>query len=159
MIIGNLLNIKEEIGLYPPGIQAGLNFLLETDLSSLSLGEHEIHGKQIYAKITEYETEPKEQRRPESHEKYIDIQYICSGEEMITSAPIVGVGEIDEDCLSERDILFYKSVAAETQVILTQGMFVVFFPWDVHRANCNASEQTNKIKKILLKISMDVLNS
>ncbi len=158
MIIGNLLNIKKEISLYPSGIQAGLKFLLETDLFSLSLGEHEIKGKQIYAKVTEYETEPKEQRRPESHEKYIDIQYICSGEEMITSAPIAGIGEIDEDCLHERDILFYKNVAAETQVILTQGMFAVFFPWDVHRANCNTSEQPNKIKKILLKISMDVLN-
>lgn len=159
MIIGNLQNIKNEIGLYPTGIEAGLKFLLETDLSSLPLGEHQIQGKEIYAKITEYETELKEQRRPESHEKYIDIQYICSGEEMIISAPIAGIGEIDEDCLSERDILFYKSVSGETQVILTQGMFAVFFPWDVHRANCNVSAQPTKIKKVLLKISMDLLNS
>lgn len=159
MIIGTLLNIKEEIGLYPPGIQVGLNFLLETDLSSLPLGEHEIQGKEIYAKITEYETEPKERRRPESHKKYVDIQYICSGEEMIGSAPIVEIGEISEDCLSERDILFYKSVGSETQVILTQGMFAVYFPWDVHRPNCNASEQATKIRKILVKVRMDVFNS
>ncbi|MBP2628176.1 MAG: hypothetical protein H6Q68_2887 [Firmicutes bacterium] len=159
MIIGNLLNIKEEIGLYPTGIQAGLKFLLETDISSLSLGEHEIQGREIYAKITEYETKPKEQRRPESHQKYLDLQYIYSGEEMIASAPISEIGEIDEDCLNERDILFYKSVGAENQVILTQGMFAVFFPWDVHRSNCNVGEQINKIRKVLVKIRVDVLNS
>jgi biofilm protein TabA len=158
MIIGNLQNIKNEIGLYPAGLQAGLKFLLETDLCLLPLGEHEIQGKQIYAKITEYKTEPKEQRRPESHKKYVDIQYICSGEEMIGSAQIAEVGEIDEDCLSERDILFYKSIATETQVILTQGMFAVYFPWDVHRPNCNAGEQTSNIRKILVKIEMDLLN-
>ena len=157
MIIGNLLNIKNEIGLYPPGLQAGLKFLLETDLFSLPLGDHEIEGKKIYAKITQYETEAKEHRRPESHEKYVDIQYICSGEEMICSAPIAEVGAIDEDCLAKRDIIFYKSVGTETQVILTQGMFAVYFPWDVHRPNCNAGEQTAHVRKILVKVRFDVL--
>ena len=158
MIIGNLLNIKEEIDLYSSGIQVGLTFLLETDLSSLPLGEHEIRGKEIYAKISEYETEPKEHRRPERHEKYIDIQYICSGEEMIGLAIMAEAGEIHEDCRSERDIIFYKSVATETQVILTQGMFAVFFPWDVHRPNCNAGEQIANVRKILVKVRMDVLS-
>jgi len=158
MIIGNLLNIKEEINLYPSGIRAGLEFLLETDLSSLPLGEHEIQGKQIYAKISEYETEPKGHRRLESHEKYVDIQYICSGEEMMGLAMITEAGEIDEDCRNERDIIFYKSVTRESQIILTQGMFAVFFPWDVHRPNCNASEQTVNVRKILVKVRMDVLN-
>lgn len=157
MIIGNLQNIKNEMSLYPSGLQAGLNFLLETDLFYLSLGEHEIQGKKIYAKIAEYETEPKEDRRPESHVKYVDIQYICSGEEMIASGLITEVGEVDEDCLRERDIIFYKSVAAETQIILTQGMFAVYFPWDVHRPNCNAGEQVANVRKILVKVRMDVL--
>jgi len=67
VIIGNLLNIENEIGLYPTGLQAGLKFLLETDLFALPLGEQEIQGKQIYAKIAEYETQPKEQRRPERY--------------------------------------------------------------------------------------------
>lgn len=159
MIIGNLLNIKKEIHLYPSGIQVGLKFLLEKDIPSLSLGEHEIQGKQIYAKISEYQTEPKEHRRPESHEKYVDIQYICSGEEMIGLAMITEAGEIDEDCRNERDIIFYKSVARETQIVLTQGMFAVFFPWDVHRPNCNSNEQTVNVRKILLKVRMDVLGS
>lgn len=157
MIIGNLLNIKEEMDLYSSGIQAGLKFLLETDLFSLPLGEHEIQGKKIYAKISEYETEPKEHRRPESHEKYVDIQYICSGEEVMGLAMITEAGEIDEDCRNERDIVFYESVTRETQIILTPGMFAVLFPWDVHRPNCNAGEQTANVRKILVKVRMDVL--
>jgi len=159
MMIGNLLNIKNEIGLYPSGLQAGLKFLLETDLSSLPIGDHEIQGKQIYAMVSQYETQPKEQRRSESHIKYVDIQYIYSGAEMIGTAPMAGAGEVDGEYQSEKDIMFYKNVATETQVVLTQGMFVVLFPWDIHRPNCNVGAQPNNIRKILIKIQMDVLNS
>lgn len=158
MIIGNLLNIKEEIELYSPGIRVGLRFLLETDLFSLPLGEQEIQGKEIYAKISEYKTEPKEHRRPENHEKYVDIQYVCSGEEMMGLSMITEVGEIDEDCRNDRDIIFYKSVTGETEIILTQGMFAVLFPWDVHRPNCNVDEKIANVRKILVKVRMGLLN-
>lgn len=78
---------------------------------------------------------------------------------MIGSAMIAEAGEIDENCLNERDVIFYKSVATETQIILTQGMFAVLFPWDVHRPNCNVGEKTANVRKILVKVRMDVLGS
>lgn len=49
MIMGYLSNIENEIALYPAGLQLGLKFLLETDLSALALGRHEIQDSKIYA--------------------------------------------------------------------------------------------------------------
>ena len=37
-------------------------------------GEVEIEGRTIYAGINTYTTEPKADRRPEKHNKYIDVQ-------------------------------------------------------------------------------------
>ncbi len=156
MIVGHLLNIENEINLYPAGLQAGLKFLLETDLSLLSLGKHEIQDG-MFAMVAEYETEPKEERRPEAHQKYLDIQYICSGQEIIGSGPLAAVSEVDEDCLEARDIIFYKGISAETEIILSQGMFAVYFPWDAHRPNCNVGEKAGKIRKVVIKIEMDSL--
>lgn len=159
MISGHLLNMRNEMTLYPVPLRRGLKFLIETDLSTLALGRHEIEDSKIYAMVAEYETQPKEQRRPEAHEKYLDIQYICSGQEMIGSGPLTKVSAIDEDCLKTRDVIFYKGIEGETEIILSSGMFAVYFPWDAHRPNCRVEGKIGKIRKVVVKIAMSTLES
>ena len=159
MIVGKLSNIENELALYPSGLQKGLKFLLTTDLSVLALGRHEIQDSKIYDMVSEYETQPKAVRRPEAHRKYLDIQYIFSGTEMISSGPLVEVLAIDEDRLQERDAIFFKGLASETEIILSQGMFAVYFPWDAHRPNCSVGEKACKIRKVVVKVAMDILNT
>lgn len=157
MIMGYISNLKDEINLYPAALQDGFRFLMETDLSALALGRHAVQGDKIYIMVAEYETEPRNKRRPEAHRRYVDIQYICSGEEMIGSAPLKAAGEVTEDCLKERDVVFYKGVAGETETTLSPGMFAVYFPWDVHRPNCNAGEKAVKVRKVVVKVAVSAL--
>lgn len=157
MILGKLSNIKHEIGFYPAPIQQGLNFLRENDLTTLTLGRHQIAEKNIYANVAEYQTQPQAERRPERHDNYLDIQYIDAGSEKICSGSVDAVGIIAEDCLEERDVIFYQSMAQETEVILTAGMFAIYFPWDVHRPNCNSNEQSHKVRKVVVKIAINTL--
>jgi biofilm protein TabA len=157
MITGYLANVKNELALYPSVLQSGLKYLLETDFSKVSVGRQEIDGNKIYAMVSEYETQPQEVRRPEAHRKYLDIQYIHAGEEMIGSGPLTTAGEVAEDRLAEKDVIFYKSLSSETYHILTQGMFAVYFPWDVHRPNCSVSKTAGKVKKVVVKIAVDEL--
>ncbi|VBB07679.1 Hypothetical protein LUCI_2944 [Lucifera butyrica] len=154
MITGYLLNIRKELTLYPAGLQAGFRFLLETNLSKLTLGRHEILGDRMYALVSEYETEPKSKRRPEAHQRYLDIQCICSGEEMIGSGPLEAAGEIVEKYIKQRDIVYYKNMAAETEINFNPGMFAVYFPWDVHRPNCCIDGKSGKVRKVVVKIVM-----
>ncbi|MCE5286859.1 MAG: YhcH/YjgK/YiaL family protein [Pelosinus sp.] len=157
MITGYLANLKQELALYPGALQKGLTYLLKTDFSKTALGHQEIDGSKIYAMVSEYETQPKEVRRPEAHSKYFDIQYIAAGQEMIGSGPLSGAGEVTEDKLAEKDVIFYKALARETFHVLTEGMFAVYFPWDVHRPNCNVHETAGTVKKVVVKVAIDEL--
>ena len=155
MITGHLSNIKEEIRLYPSAIQDGLRFLIENDLAALPLGKHTIQGTVLYALVSEYQTQPKTQRRPEAHKKYIDIQYICSGEEIIGCGPLAAAGQVDEDFLQERDIVYFKGIAVETETSLLPGMFAIYFPWEAHRPNCAVRDEPGKIRKVVVKVAVD----
>lgn len=157
MIFGNLSNVKSEMAFYPLALQKGLSFLMENDLTTLSLGRHEIEGKDIYANVAEYQTQPKEERRPERHDNYVDIQYIAQGSEKICSGLLTDVGAVDEDCLEERDVVFYQGSTKETEVILMEGMFAIYFPWDIHRPNCNSNDQSHKVRKVVVKIPINIL--
>lgn len=157
MIVGYLSNVRNEMQLYPKAIQKGLEFLLSTDVTGLALGKHEIEGSQIFVSVAEYETEPKEKRRLEAHVKYIDIQYIHTGEEMIGCGPLDEASEVTEDRLDEKDVIFYKQVARETEVTLTAGMFAVYFPWDIHRPNCRVGAEASKVRKLVIKVAVNAI--
>jgi biofilm protein TabA len=61
-----------------------------------------------------------------------------------------------EDLLAEQDLLFFKSVQNEMDLILTQGMYVILFPQDIHRPGCLYGEG-GRVKKVVVKISKDLL--
>ncbi|MBP2661671.1 MAG: hypothetical protein H6Q69_4703 [Firmicutes bacterium] len=113
-------------------------------------------GDTIFASVSEYETEPKEKRKPEAHQKYIDIQYVVSGEEMIGCSPLSPEYEVLQDELTLRDLIFYQGVQQEVELLLKPGIYAVLFPNDVHRPNCTL-HSTTKVKKVVLKIALSAL--
>ena len=153
MIVGFLSNVKEEWKLYPAFLQSGLKYLSQTDLAGLPLGRTEVETDKIFALVSEYETEPEEKRRPEAHRQYIDIQYVVSGEEKIVAGPLAAAGEIAQPYSAAKDIEFYQALKQETDIVLTPGMFAVFFPWDVHKPNCNTGKLPVRVRKVVLKIA------
>lgn len=156
MIFGHLLNLDQDEAALSPILQAGLRYLKNTDLVKLPLGKHEIDGENIFASVAEYELEPKEQRRPEAHQKYIDIQYIAWGEEIIGHSLLSSKYEVTQDELVERDVIFYKDVENEAELVLKPGIYAIFFPSDVHRPGCMSGDKTH-VKKIVIKIAVSSL--
>lgn len=155
MIFDDLRNFEQEKSALPVPLQTGLLFLQNTDLASLCIGKHEIDGEEIFALVSEYEVEPKENRQPESHQKYIDIQYVVRGEEVIGHSLLTSAYEVVRDELATRDLLFYKEAMYEADMVLRPGVYGIFFPNDVHRPGC-ISSQPCKVKKIVIKIA-DIL--
>ena len=156
MIAGHLENWDKEKQLYAPVIQKAMDWLQSHDLSALPTGRQEIDGDKLYVMVNEYTSEPKEKRRAEAHRKYVDVQYIAKGTEIIGYARLKDGYEVLEDKLAEKDVIFYKNPADESDIILSEGMFGIFFPWDVHRPNC-AWGEPGPIRKVILKISVDSL--
>ena len=153
MILGHMKNFAAEKGFFSSKLQRGFDFLQNADFANLAEGKVEIDGENIFAIISQYQPEPKIARNPESHRKYIDIQYIISGEEIIGYANFSKKFEIAEDYLVDKDLLFYKSISNEMDLTLSAGMYAVFFPWDIHRPSCTSTPGV-LVRKIVVKIKL-----
>lgn len=156
MIAGHLANWDKEKQLYAPALQRAMAWLQKQDLKTLATGRHVIDADKLFAMVNEYTSEPKGKRRAEAHRKYVDVQYIVAGAETIGYARLEDDYAVLEDKLAEKDVIFYANPVDETDLVLTAGMYGIFFPWDVHRPNC-ALNNPAPIRKVVLKISMDSL--
>ena len=88
MILDNFKNIKMYSGLGKRFSKA-IDFLLEYDFSNFSSGKIKIDDDNIFAILNEYQTKDSFDCKLEAHRKYIDIQHIVSGEELIGYAPLI----------------------------------------------------------------------
>ena len=131
-------------------LKRGFEYLAATDLNALEPGSHKIEGRDLFALVSEFETKAPEECRPEAHQNYADIQYIVYGEEAIGYAPL-NDQEITTPYQVDRDILFFN--AETTPLVLEQGMFVVFFPQDIHQPGMQVKEP-GKVKKVVVKVKL-----
>lgn len=133
-----------------PGIGAAFDYILKFDTATPD-GKYSIEGDRIYAMVQSYTTSPAPQRKYEAHEKYIDLQYIVSGEEIIYHLP-VGLLTVTEPYKAEKDVA--KSTGPDVQaLIMRPGDFSILFPHDGHKPNCShGSDQA--VRKIVVKISV-----
>jgi YhcH/YjgK/YiaL family protein len=136
-----------------PNFAKAIDFALNTDLSSLSAGRHDIDGENVFAIINEYTTKPVEECDPESHREYADIQIMITGMEKFGYIPLKGQ-EPSVAYTEEKDVALYSIAEEEMSYIrLGAGEFIIFFPTDIHQPEvCN--NQPAAVKKLVLKISV-----
>ena len=64
-----------------------LYFLLTFDVRTPA-GKVTLSGDDVYATIQSYWTSPASERKWESHRRYVDVQFMVTGEELIYHAPL-----------------------------------------------------------------------
>ena len=151
MIIDSIENATQYEKLLP-GIAKAMK-ILNNKLLRLAHkpdGRYEIDSDNLFFIIQRYTTKPIEQGRLEAHQKYIDVQYVVSGKEMIGYAP-TGSLEIDTPYDKETDASFYKKTDHITHLKLTSGMFSIFYPVDAHMPGCQFDGPA-QVHKVVVKI-------
>jgi YhcH/YjgK/YiaL family protein len=147
MIIDSLDNVKHYRNLNER-IKKGLEFIEEIDFSTIEPGRYNIDGDDIFALVQEYNTKEPMDAKPEAHERYIDIQYVDKGAELMGYAPLENQ-EILIPYNPEKDLVFYK---ADTSLIkVEEGMFAIFFPNDIHAPGIKI-EESKAVKKVVIKV-------
>jgi YhcH/YjgK/YiaL family protein len=154
-MIFSSIHSKDDCKNYPQAIQTAINYLKENDFVSMETGVYEIQGKDIYAQVFDAQTEPADKKRPEVHEKYLDVQFLASGKERLGFTPDTGKYEIDEK-IEDRDLIFYKNVENEGFIEATPGCYCVFFPNDVHRPAVMSGEAM-MVRKVVVKVKVSLL--
>lgn len=146
MIIDNLNSASMYYNL-SPRIAAALEWLKKTDLLKLSIGRHDIQGDDCFALVQEYETKPVEDGYWESHKKYIDVQYMASGSELMGYANIESVAAT-EDYDESKDKLVLDGDG--DFFLVTAGNFAIFAPQDAHMPGITL-ETPELVRKVVVK--------
>jgi YhcH/YjgK/YiaL family protein len=156
MIFGHVNDLESGFAWLPQALKTALVHLKSTDFAALPAGNYDLQGRDIYVQVIDLTTKPFAETRPEVHRQYIDVQFLCRGEEKIGVASETGRNVVSEDLLEARDLLFYTGMENESTLTMTPGSFAVFFPSDVHRPACAVAAPA-PIRKVVVKVRVALL--
>jgi biofilm protein TabA len=136
-----------------PGLRKALVFLRSPGVHQLPDGRVEIDGDRVFALVQRYETLMTDAPKFEFHRKYIDVQFIVSGEEIIGWAPAARM-TVTEAYDADKDICF-GTVAKGiwTPVYLQAGQLAVLWPEDGHAPKV-ARGASSPVMKIVVKVAV-----
>ncbi len=126
---------------------------LNSDLSKLEVKRYEIDGENLYAPVSEYLSKNEEVAKYEAHKKYIDIQYVISGVEQMSVAPMSALDSITIPYDPAKEVEF-MTVKESSHFKATPANFFIFFPSDIHRPGLKIGENA-MVKKIVVKVKVD----
>lgn len=157
MFIGSLDTLEESCVDYPPQIKKALEYLKSQDFTQMADGRYEIDGAACVANLQRYTTRLVSECKPETHEKYLDIQFMVEGEEYIGWCPFSPDLKVVEAYDAARDVAFYEGLVPDSNVVLSPGSFAVLYPEDVHRPQGAVDDIPAPVTKVVVKIAMDSL--
>ena len=149
MITGNISEIIEKSAFSEILIKY-LLYIKNTDFSKLTDGKYPLEDG-VILNLSSYQTKNLEEKKAEAHKKYIDIQYVISGTELIGLGFDNQENELLEEYNVEKDCTFYKKIANEHFLVMDKGIFAIFFPADIHRPGCVFNEKSD-VRKIVIKM-------
>ena len=156
MIVGKLSEVMHQCA-SSPSMQKAFDFLRELQDNDFSDGKVEIDGTNVYAIFQSFPSTPVSGAlKFEVHRRYIDIQYLVDGKElmgwahsdkMMTTIPY----NADKDAL-------YGVVPLEsvTYIRYSAGQAVILYPSDAHSPGL-ADGISEAIKKVVVKIAVSSL--
>ena len=152
MITGNKKDIEKFMPYVSERLGMALKYIAETDFTKVENGEYHLDGDKVFVRVDRYTTEPKDNKKPESHNAYIDVQYLGEGTEKIYYAAKSEQHKVSEDYAADRDLLFYADAGEKDSVTLGGGVYAIFFPWELHRPGCHAVHGGCPVQKVVVKV-------
>ena len=150
MIKDKICNFNIYVNAHPL-FETAFKWLKENAVPDIADGRIEISEDRIIALPQHYHTHPFESAKFEVHKKYIDIQYVVSGNEYIY------IGEPESMTTvtpfnTEKDIAFFNG--SGNAVRLNPGDFMIIWPHEAHEPCVNTDENSSYVHKIIMKIAV-----
>ncbi len=156
-MIADSIRNKDQYACLSPRLARALEYVEAQKAAGFAEKTVELDGRQVYAMYQTYVTESAEGRQYEAHRRYIDVQYILEGEEVIQAADLAGMARMS-DYDGEKDVQWFMPEAGRESspvsvIHLKAGQFAVFFPQDAHMPKL-ASVAPGPVKKIVVKVAV-----
>lgn len=149
MILDKIENLSDYISLNK-GFLKIITFLQKIDLGDLKEGKTLLVGEELFLFYNVYNTKVNKLGILEAHKKYIDLQYIIEGEEII-NYEVFRKQKTYKSYNSEDDYLLCNEDNSK-KIKIEEGEFFIFFPQDLHFPGNNSNSTSKKVKKIIFKI-------
>jgi biofilm protein TabA len=150
MVIDRIVNCGRYEALHA-NLGKAFAFIREFLVNPLPAGRYEIGGGDIFALVQAYETMPAGQKKWESHQKYMDVQFVASGMETMCWAP-TGALDPSGDYNPDRDFQGYLENPS-TALRITEGLFAILWPEDIHKPGC-VLDAACPVVKIVVKVKL-----
>lgn len=139
----------------PPVFARLCGKLKALDLAKLELGWQDLE-EGVRMNVMSFETSPAEGKKAEMHRKFVDIQLLIEGEEMIE----YGLSQPDlakyDEYRDEDDYQLTDAIDDKNEVILKPNMFAIFLPYEPHKPG-NSVNGNKTLKKLVVKVPVELL--
>ena len=150
MIIGNI----DEIPVCHQVLRESLEFLRNIDFSKWERKRHQVNNLRVG--VSEYDTLEMNEKKAEQHKKFIDLQYIFKGEELLGITIENDKNIIWREYKQENDSLLYSHVENEEFHVMKKGSFAILYPEDIHRP-CLTNKSQSHVVKVVIKIPVELV--
>ena len=137
-----------------PRLATALEHLATTDFSQLPVGNYPLDGDNIFVIVNDYQTKHKSTEPFDVHQKYIDVQYVFSGEEEFGYLPLAeqtpSKPYFEKHDYAEFD--YEANQANASYIKLKAGMFALFFPGDMHMPG--TGDIATAVRKVVIKVKI-----
>ncbi len=133
-----------------PGLSRGFDFLRSTKLDELPDGKVQIDGERLFAIVAHDQGRGRDGAILEVHRKYIDIQYVISGNELIGWQPLATCKTVKQAYDSATDLAFFLD-RSSSWFELAPRSFAIFFPEDAHAPLA----AQGPVHKVVVKVSVE----
>ena len=148
MIFDRIENLGDYVGL-SDNIKKFADYIATHDAAAYAPGKY-VLDSDVYFDVKSYEPRADENVGWESHRKYIDVQYVIEGRELMGIMPVSDMTE-KTPYDDSTDKIIYEPTGAASILRLRAGMFALLLPQDAHHPTVIDGERTRN-KKIVAKI-------
>lgn len=156
MHLGNINETGLQEKHFPVALRKAIEYLQKTDFEKIKNGKHFLEGEKMFVILDEYKTISRDYKKAEMHRKFIDVQFIISGEESMGFDFETENDQPSENYSPEKDVALYDKINKENYFTVQKNMYIVFYPGEIHRPGCSLEGEVN-VRKAIVKISVDLL--
>ncbi len=149
MILDILDNADQYAALHPR-FGAAFAFLRKPDLAELPEGRLNLVGDSLYAVVVKGPGRTPENAFIETHDHYIDIQFVLEGKDSIGWKARCELGPATEASDPRSDVQFYKDAPTVWSEV-NSGMLGIYFPEDAHMPMIS----DNDLHKVIVKVRIE----
>ena len=148
MIISHITDCERYESLHPL-FKKVFDYIKNNDLLNVPVGRIVLDGDVLFINVCDATLVPAESQKIEVHQKYIDIHFPLSGQEIVGWKHLSAMGQSEAPFDKENDFALYAE-APTTYFTVNPGEFYIVYPEDGHAPIIGKGVLRKLIVKVLL---------